>query len=371
MKWLFKFLYQTVFKRVAFLLDPEFVHDRVLFFGKLLGKFQLTRKLAHALFSFQHESLSQKILGIQFPNPIGLSAGFDKNAELLNILPNVGFGFAEVGSITGEPCEGNPKQRLWRLPKSKSLLVNYGLKNDGAEAIAARLTHNHQLNPPRFPVGISVAKTNNQATCQDQVGILDYAKAFRAFAQIGSYTTINISCPNTFGGQPFTDPLRLDNLLTELDKIETTKPTFVKLSPDLNNGDVDSLLEVIVKHKVQGIICSNLTKNRNNPKIVETNFPAVGGFSGKVVEDLSNKLITHVYKKTNGKLVIIGSGGVFSAEDAYKKIKLGASLIQLITGMIFEGPQLIGEINQGLVKLLEKDGFSNISQAVGADNKLS
>ncbi len=366
MRSIFQFLYQNIFKQVAFLLDPEFVHDRVVFFGKLLSKFSLTRKLSRKLFYFQHKSLSQNILGIHFPNPIGLSAGFDKNAELLDILPEVGFGFAEVGSITGEPCEGNPKQRLWRLPKSKSLVVYYGLKNDGAEPIAARLKNQNF----RIPVGISVAKTNNQATCEDEVGIKDYAKAFRNFAQIGAYTTVNISCPNTFGGQPFTDPTRLDHLLSELDKIETTKPTFVKLSPDLNDGDVDALLEVIAKHKVQGIICSNLTKNRSNPKIVETDVPAVGGLSGKVVEELSNKLIAHVYQKTQGKYIIIGSGGVFSAEDAYKKIKLGASLIQLITGMIYEGPQLISEVNIGLVKLLKQDGYTNIKDAIGADNKL-
>ena len=366
MRSIFQFLYQNIFKQAAFLLDPEFVHDRVVFFGKLLSKFSLTRKLSRTLFYFQHGSLSQDILGIHFPNPIGLSAGFDKNAELLDILPEVGFGFAEVGSITGEPCEGNPKQRLWRLPKSKSLVVYYGLKNDGAESIAERLKNQNF----RIPVGISVAKTNNQATCEDEVGIADYAKAFRSFAQIGAYTTVNISCPNTFGGQPFTDPTRLDHLLSELDKIETTKPTFVKLSPDLNDGDVDALLEVIAKHKVQGIICSNLTKNRSNPKIVETDVPAVGGLSGKVVEELSNKLIAHVYQKTQGKYIIIGSGGVFSAEDAYKKIKLGASLIQLITGMIYEGPQLISEVNIGLVKLLKQDGYTNIKDAIGADNKL-
>ncbi len=361
----FNSLYKHIFKPIAFKLDPEFVHDSVSFFGKILSKFALTRKLTKTLFYFSDQSLEQNLLGIHFPNPIGLSAGFDKNAELGNILPEVGFGFAEVGSITGELCAGNPKQRLWRLPKSKSLLVNYGLKNDGAEAIAKRL----QGQKFNIPIGISIAKTNCQETVDDAVGIKDYAKAHQAFANIGSYTTVNISCPNAFGGQPFTDPARLDDLLSELDLIATQKPTFVKFSPDTNYYDVDSLLEVIDRHNVQGIICSNLTKNRDNKKIIETNLPNVGGFSGKVVEELSNDLIAHVYKKTKGKYIIIGSGGVFNAEDAYLKIKLGASLIQIITGMIYEGPQVIGEINKGLVRLLKQDGYKNISEAIGADNR--
>jgi dihydroorotate dehydrogenase len=309
--------------------------------------------------------LEQTVFGIKFNNPIGLSAGFDKNAELTQILPSVGFGFAEVGSITGNKCEGNPKPRLWRLPKSQSLVVYYGLKNDGAEKIAARLKHKKF----QVPIGISVAKTNSPTTVDVVAGIKDYAKAYEAFADIGSYTTINISCPNTYGGQPFTDPALLEQLLSAIDKIPSSKPVFVKLSPDLGMDGVDQLLAVIDKHNVQGIVCSNLTKNRNNSKIIETEVPEVGGFSGKVVEDLANELISHVYRKTQGKYIVIGSGGVFSAEDAYKKIKLGASLIQMITGMVYQGPQIIGEINQGLVKLLARDGYSNVRDAVGVDNK--
>jgi dihydroorotate dehydrogenase len=357
--------YKHLFKPLAFRYDPEFVHDRILVLGKLLGKTSLGRVVTHKLFSYSHPALKQTLLGIDFPNPIGLSAGFDKNAELLDILPSVGFGFAEVGSITGEACDGNLQKRLWRLPKSQSLVVYYGLKNDGAEKIAARLKHKKF----QVPIGISVAKTNSPTTVDVVAGIKDYAKAYEAFADIGSYTTINISCPNTYGGQPFTDPALLEQLLSAIDKIPSSKPVFVKLSPDLGMDGVDQLLAVIDKHNVQGIVCSNLTKNRNNSKIIETEVPEVGGFSGKVVEDLANELISHVYRKTQGKYIVIGSGGVFSAEDAYKKIKLGASLIQMITGMVYQGPQIIGEINQGLVKLLARDGYSNVRDAVGVDNK--
>lgn len=362
---LFSTIYTNIFKPIAFAMDPEFVHDSIVKLGVGLGHFKPTKRAVEKLWAYKSPMLEQNILGIHFENPIGLSAGFDKNAELLNILPSVGFGFAEVGSITGEPCAGNPKKRLWRLPKSQSLLVNYGLKNDGAETISERL----RGKKFGFPVGISVAKTNDPSTVETKAGIEDYVKAHKLLADIGSYTTINISCPNAYGGQPFNDPERLERLLSEMDQVETSKPVFVKFSPDMGEGQLDSLLEVVANHNVQGIVCSNLTKKRDLSSIVDNDFPDVGGMSGKVVEDLANKLLSDVYKKTQGKYVLIGSGGIFTAEDAYRKIRLGASLLQMITGMVYQGPQVIGQINEGLVALLKRDGFKNISEAIGSDNR--
>lgn len=359
-----KFLYNKVFKPVVFLFDPETVHDTVSGFGKFLGRSSWGRRVTRQLFYFEDKALSQDILGIHFKNPIGLSAGFDKNAELVDILPDVGFGFAEVGSITGEYCAGNERPRLWRLPNSKSLLVYYGLKNDGCEKIAKRLTGKEF----RIPIGMSVAKTNNQACADTKVGVADYLKAHSVLANIGSYTTINISCPNTYGGQPFTDPESLDLLLAQIDSVPTHKPTFIKFSPDLSFAELDKLLEVIGKHKVQGLICSNLTKDHSRTQIKDSGLPNFGGFSGKVQEDLANEQLAYVYRKTQGRYVLVGCGGVFNANDAYKKIRLGASLVQMITGLIFEGPQVVGDINRGLVELLKKDGFSNIKEAVGVDN---
>ncbi|MCL5784554.1 MAG: quinone-dependent dihydroorotate dehydrogenase, partial [Patescibacteria group bacterium] len=242
-----------------------------------------------------------------------------------------------------------------------SLVVYYGLKNQGCEVISKRL----QYKKFSIPIGISIAKTNSSDIAETQEGIEDYAKVYKTFTSIGSYFTINISCPNTYGGQPFSDPKKLDLLLKEISKIPCKKPIFLKLPPDLTFEEVDKILEVTQKHKVDGFICSNLTKNRINEKIVDTFVPDQGGISGKAVEKLADDLIGYIYQKTQGKYAIIGCGGVFSAEDAYKKIKMGASLVQLVTGMIFEGPQVISEINRGLVKLLQKDGYTNISQAVG------
>lgn len=358
-----RWTYQHLVKPIFFRLDPEDVHDRICALGSTLGKFAITRRLSKTLFVFENPALEQTILGIHFPNPIGLTAGFDKNAELTKIIPSVGFGHEEIGSVTGEPCLGNPKPRLWRLPKSKGLVVWYGLKNDGATVIAARLSG----QTCSIPLGTSVARTNAPETVEDSAGIADYVKAFSAFAQIGDYTTVNISCPNTCGGEPFTQPNRLDALLTALDAVATSKPIFLKLPCDITTDELDALVDVATQHRVHGLIASNLTKRRDRQGIDQKEIAGKdkGGVSGRPVFDPSNVLISHLYQTVGSRFVIVGSGGVFSAEDAYEKIRRGASLVQLATGMIFEGPQLIGKINHGLVRLLRRDGYKNITEAVG------
>jgi dihydroorotate dehydrogenase len=360
-----RWLYKNVGKPIFFRLDPEDVHDAVTLLGRVLGFCPCLRRLTRFLFRFDHPALEQTILGIRFENPIGLAAGFDKNARLLRIMPQVGFGFEEIGSVTGEPCEGNPRPRLWRLPKSKALVIWYGLKNDGCEAIAKRLSR----LKARMPYGTSVARTNSAATVEQSAGIADYAKALRTFADIGDYFTVNISCPNTCGGEPFTSPEALDRLLTALDPIPTKKPVFLKMPADISTAELDALIAVADRHRVQGFIISNLTKKRDRETVNQDEIRVTdkGGISGRPVAGPSNALIAHAYRTTGSRYVIMGCGGIFTAEDAYQKIRLGASLLQLATGMIFEGPQAIGEINRGLVRLLQRDGFENVSQAVGVD----
>jgi len=359
-----RWAYQHIAKPMFFRFDPESVHDRITAVGSRLGANALTRKACATLYRFEHPSLVQTVRGIRFDNPIGLTAGFDKNAQLTRIMPSVGFGFEEIGSVTGEPCEGNAKPRLWRLPKSQGLVVYYGLMNDGAEAIASRLRHESFA----FPVGISIAKTNNACTVDLDAGIADYVKAYRAFVGTGDYLTVNVSCPNAFGGEPFTTPERLERLLRALDHEVPDKPLFIKLPADITHEQFDALAAVASAHRVDGLILTNLTKRRDRPEIVASELAGIerGGISGKPVFDASNDLIAHAYKTVGSRFTIIGSGGVFSAEDAYEKIRRGASLVQLATGMIFKGPQLIGEINRGLVTLLQRDGFANVSQAIGA-----
>lgn len=348
--------YRGVLKPYFFSQDPEKVHDKMTAVGSVLGGNLFTRELTSLFFNYQHPILEQNILGVNFKNPIGLAAGFDKEAKLVKILPKVGFGFEEVGSITKDSYEGNSGKRLYRLPDKQALRVNYGLKSSGADSI-----YNHLKNiKTEFPIGISIAKTNNAKTSEIQNGIADYVYTYQKFSDLGSYVTVNISCPNTCEDFPiFAKAENLEILLKAIFSVPKTRPVFVKLSPDLEKNNLDAILDTCLKHPVDGFVCSNLTK------VNKFNHEGKGGFSGKAVHEESNKLLSYVYGYTKGQKVLVGCGGIFSAEDAYKKIRLGASLLQLITGMVYQGPQVISEINQGLVKLLHADGFKNISEAVG------
>lgn len=358
-------IYRKALKPFFFRLDPEAVHDGMTLLGAVLGKTALTRAATQAMFGYRHPALVQTVAGIRFENPLGLSAGFDKEGRLTGIIPDVGFGFMEVGSVTGTPCPGNPRPRLWRLPELDALVVYYGLKSSGAVAAARRL----QRKSFRLPLGMNIAKANLKEMDSIEEGVADYMRAATALRGIGDYVTVNISCPNTSGGEPFADPGHLDHLLSALDGLALTAPLFVKLPVDLSKAEVEDLLAVAERHRVTGFVCTNLSKRRDLPVLRGHSVPPHGGISGKVVEGQSNVVLRHVARRSRGRFVLIGVGGVFSAEDAYKKIRLGASLVQLITGMIYRGPQVISEINQGLVQLLLRDGFTNIADAVGADQE--
>ncbi len=361
-------IYKRVYKPVLFRRDPEEVHDRMLQFGNELGNHTIFRALVRGFLHYSHPSLAQTIHGINFNNPVGLSAGFDKDAHLTRIIPSVGFGFMEIGTITCNPYEGNTGKRLVRLPNSRAIIVNYGLKNLGSRKISTKLASELK---PIIPTVISIGKTNCRETVDVKKGIMDYFMCLKRFADVGvgDIYDINISCPNVYGGEPFTTPEKLNSLLSRIDELNITKPIFLKLPCDKNWEDFKLLLDVAVNHNVQGVIISNLSKDRTSSNIKDKIAPdQKGGISGKPVSDKSNELISKTYQSYGDKFIIVGVGGIFSAEDAYEKIRRGASLVQLITGMIYEGPQLIGEINKGLVHLLHKDGFDNISQAVGADH---
>jgi len=367
MKNLIAFIYVKFMKPALFARDPEKVHDHFIQIGNRLGKNSIFKTLTKWTFKYNHKSLNQQIHGITFKNPIGLSAGFDKNADTQNIMSDVGFGFMQLGSVTWHSYAGNLKPRLHRLPKSRALIVNYGLKNIGARKIAEKLK---SFKNNQFPIGISIAKTNSRETCSVDIGVDDYFQSYKLFNEqnIGSFYTLNISCPNVHGGTPFTEPINLDLLLTKIRTINSAKPVFVKLPINLSWTKLDELLKIILAHEIEGVIIGNLNKDRSLVK--ETISDDIkGGISGKPTCKLSNYLIEKIYKKYGNKLTIIGVGGIFTAKDAYKKIKLGSSLVQLITGMIYGGPQTIGEINKGLVKLLQKDGFKNISEAIGSSVK--
>ncbi|MEK6918827.1 MAG: quinone-dependent dihydroorotate dehydrogenase [Nanoarchaeota archaeon] len=365
------FVYRVLVKPILFKFDPEVVHDSFVSIGESLGSNILTKTLTKSFFSYNNKVLNQNVLGINFSNPIGLSAGFDYNGRLTQILPSVGFGFSTIGSITRGSYEGNPKPRLLRLPNSKSILVNKGLKNLGAKKIVFSLKN----KAFSIPLGVSVAKTNCERTVNEAQGINDYFDTLKLLVDngVGDFYEINVSCPNAFGGEPFTTPKKLNKLLSKIDKLDISKPVFLKMPTDLSIFETKGLCEVALKHNVSGLIFGNLTKNRDNPRLDKSEVALLanrkGALSGLPTKELSNRLIAFAYKNYGKRFVIIGCGGVFTAIDAYEKIKLGATLIQLITGMIYNGPSVISEINEGLAKLLANDGYDNISQAIGVDNK--
>lgn len=365
-------LYKYIAKPVLFKFKPDDVHSSLIGAGSALQKFTLFRWVLKRFWSYENNKvLSQHILGITFKNPVGLSAGFDKNFELAGVLKSIGFGFMEGGSLTFEECKGNPKPWFYRLPKSKSLVVYAGLANNGVRKIIKTIKQYPESTFEDFPLNISIAKTNSKITCTDKDAIADYTGSIKLLqeAKLGDMYTLNISCPNTYGGEPFTTPDRLETLLHAVDKLSIRQPLFIKMPAHLPWREFLALLKVAKMHNVQGVTISNLAKDRGQANLMDPLPSSVkGNLSGKPTQDLSNTLIRKTYSAFGSRFIIIGVGGIFTAEDAYTKIKLGASLIELITGMIFEGPQLIGQINKELVVMLAKDGYASVADAIGADN---
>ena len=369
--------YQLI-RPLIFLMEPEQAHYSLKRVGVFLGKFWITRKLTSLLMNYKHESLNITVDGIDYKNPVGLSAGFDKDGELTKIYPHMGFGLAELGSFTGEICPGNPGKRLFRMIKSKAIVVWYGLNNEGSETISKRLA-GEDFGDLR--VGINAANSNLTPEFVLEHSIADYLKTMKLFKDIGDYYDVNISCPNTQDGEPFVDKKNLDALLTAINKEIrpiSDKPIYVKLAADMTLDEINIIVDACVEHKMDGVVCTNLAKPAHNSEHRPEEYPTVdgrlpkgkGAMSGLPLQRISTNVIRHVYRRTRGKITIIGVGGIFSAKDAYEKITSGASLLHMITTMIFDGPQNINEINRGLVKLLKKDGFDSIEQAVGCRNPL-
>ena len=342
-------------------MDPETVHERMAKLGSTLGKSSIGRSIVRGMCYFRHPSLNINVAGIDFENPIGLAAGFDKNAILHKILPEIGLGHAELGSITGEPCAGNPRPRLFRLPQERSILVNYGLYNQGCEAISKRLANVRF----KMPIGFSVAKTNDP-TIGLEDGIKDYRKAFLHMHPLGSYTTINVSCPNTSDGITYQDPQKLAPLLATLDKEKHIKPILLKIKSDFTNAELAEVATIANKYSwVTGLIISNLRTNRKGLGTSKEDIDKLstkGALSGLPVQEQSNKALFFVSKQTDK--VLIGCGGVFTGKDAYDKLKNGASLIQLVTALIYEGPTVISRINRELIDLMQQDGYGRLSEVI-------
>ena len=363
---------------LIFLMEPENAHSAFKRVGLFLGSNPITRGFSSLMWDYNHKSLNIEVDGIKYRNPVGLSAGFDKDGELTKIYPSMGFGLAELGSFTGEVCPGNPGRRLFRMVKSRAIVVWYGLNNQGSEKIASRLA---KVNFGRLRVGINAAKSNVTPEFELQESIRDYLKTMTLFKDVGDYFTINISCPNTQDGEPFVDEHNLDALLcavTQHIRPITDKPIYVKLAADISIAEINIIVDGCVKHNMDGFVLTNLAKPSHNSEHLPEEYPTAkgllpagkGAMSGLPLQRISTDVIRHVYRRTRGTKTLIGVGGIFTAKDAYEKITSGASLLHMITTMIFDGPQNLSEINRGLVQLMKKDGFTSLEQAVGSRNPL-
>ena len=347
-------LYTYLLKPIFFQFDPEFVHNQTVQSGKILGKISVAKNCIEWMWAYHNPVLTKTLDGITFPNPVGLSAGFDYNGDLSNILPAIGFGFHTIGTVTLKSYAGNPPPRLGRFPRSHALLVNKGLKNAGAIAIIKK------LRKCRFeiPMGISIASTNQHFNSEKEQ-IDDIVECFYLFETSHlhhAYYELNISCPNTFGGEPFTSPIRLERLMKKMDQLNLSRPLYIKMPIDQSEKETLALLKMLAKHNVQGVIFGNLTKDKTNPAVHPEDrkvwLTRKGNLSGKPTWQRSNTLVAFTRKHFPTRFTIIGTGGIFSGADALQKLVAGADLVQLITGMIYEGPQLIGDINRCLARAL-------------------
>ncbi len=359
-------VYVYVAKPIMFRFSPDSVHRNLVRVARVVQRIAPFRIAVGAAWRYKSHLLTQTLHGQVFANPVGLSAGFDKNAELAPLMEQVGFGFMTAGSITGYRCKGNERPWFHRLPSERSIVVNAGLPNVGSRTVAKRLAKDRLTSRRRLPLMLSVARTNTPASSTDEQAIADYVLGLKNLRAHADMFEINISCPNTYGGEPFTTPKRLDALLAAVDALHVSQPVFIKMPSHLGWSDYRKLLEVIVRHAVTGVTVSNLRKDRSGVTV----DPSVkGNLSGRPTKILSDQLIAKTYSNYGDRLTIIGVGGIFTAQDAYDKIKHGASLVALVTGLIYEGPQIVGQINRELEQLIIADGYTHISQAVGANHR--
>lgn len=362
--------YQKLAKPLLFRQHPDKAHEGMIKAARALHRVRGENILR--VWNYRNSRLEQEILGLKFKNPLGMSAGLDKNFDLPPVAKRIGLGFEIGGSTTAQVCAGNPRPWFRRLPSEKSIVVNVGLANNGVARNIQRIKQYPRRLWRDFPLSVSVAKTNNPENVSDIEAIADYCQSLRQLEAAGCAPLyeINISCPNTYGGEPFTTPARLDKLLTAVDNLRLTRPIFVKMPTDKKWPEFMKLLAVIDRHEVAGLTIGNLVKDRSalrNSKLLDNEIR--GNLSGQPARELTTGLIFKTYAKYRDRFVIIGVGGVFTAEDAYEKICAGASLVAMVTALMFEGPQVVGEINEGLVKLLDRDGFQNITEAIGSAHR--
>ncbi len=365
--------YRALVRPILFRLDPERVHQGALHACTMGARVPGVPALCRRLYGFTHPSLRQTLAGVTFDHPVGLSAGFDKNGHAIGLLGSLGFSHVEIGSISAFPSAGNPRPRLFRVPADRAIIVAYGVPNEGADVVAATLRREHC----RVPLGINLVKTNDPARPNtDEAVLADYADAFATLQSLGSYVTINLSCPNSACDRDFfDDPSRVAALLDRLASVGPRVPVFLKLKPARDPEVMSAIVRIADAHPFIAGFGINLPSGKpdgltfTSPREVWASLP--GAVAGRPVEALINAQLRQLYTLIGprSRYVLIAAGGVFTAEDAYRKIRLGASLVQLYTAMVYHGPAVVKAILTGLVDLLHRDGYRHVSEAVGADHR--
>lgn len=339
----------ALFRKVLFSIAPEKVHHLVMHRLNNAYAMPFMRGLLRGMFRIEDKRLSRNLWGIDFPNPVGLGAGFDKDAKYTDALACLGFGFVEIGTVTPRPQPGNPKPRMFRLPADSALINRMGFNNEGAKAAAQRLRGRKE----KLVIGGNIGKNKDTA---NEDAIKDYEICFRDLYDTVDYFVVNVSSPNTPGLRELQDKEPLMRILNRLMKINkelgAPKPLLLKIAPDLTQGQLDDIIDLVQETGIQGLVATNTTIDRtglNTPQS-EVGVIGAGGLSGKPLREKATEVIRYINKKSSGKIPVIAVGGIFTAEDAIEKLEAGAVLVQVYTGFIYEGPAIARNICKGLLK---------------------
>jgi len=342
-------MYKLIIRPIFFLFDPEKIHYFTFSLIKLLCKIPLVSAIFRSFYQINDKKLERTLFGLTFKNPVGLAAGFDKNAVLYNELANFGFGFIEIGTVTPKGQVGNPKKRLFRLKDDQGIINRMGFNNEGLQAAIQQL----KKNKGHVIIGGNIGK-NTQTFPENYTE--DYKECFKGLHPYVDYFVLNVSCPNVGSHAKLNDKDYLLELISECQKLnnkeEKQKPILLKIAPDLNNKQLDEIIELVAETKIDGVIASNTSTTRDNLKISKKRLQKIGngGVSGQPIKNQSTKVIKYLADTSSKSFPIIGVGGIHSEKDALEKIKAGADLVQIYTGFIYEGPSLVKRINKAILK---------------------
>jgi dihydroorotate dehydrogenase len=357
--------YRKLVRPILFAQNAERAHDFAL--GQLARAGQSKFACDVIEFFFAAPELPVEIFGLKFPNPVGLAAGMDKFAAAVPVWEKFGFGFCELGGVTWHAQPGNPPPRMFRAVADEAIVNRMGFNNPGAEMLAQKLVEWKKLGRwPKHPVGINLGKSKITPL---KKAVEDYAGSFRVLRDCADFFVVNVSSPNTPGLRALQEKAALDEILAAIqEQNRSQKPILVKVAPDSSFEELNEILELIAPRQIAGIVATNTTISRpqTNDFTLQKIYAETGGLSGRPLCARSTEIIRHIFKQTRGQLPVIGVGGIFSADDAWKKITAGASLVQIYTGLVYEGPGIAKKIAAGLIKHMEKEGVRSLKEAVGS-----